>query len=151
LALAFLHKELTDSLPRKFKVAFSGCPEDCIASAINDVGLRAIVRDGVRGFSMTVGGGLGPLPVEAKMLHDFFPVEDVVRRVEAVIRVFNIHGNRKNKNMARLKFVMRARGFDWLRDAIGEQYQDIVASGGIDIPEEVPENFGGFQPVKPPQ
>jgi sulfite reductase beta subunit-like hemoprotein len=38
LALAFLHKELTDSLPRKFKVAFSGCPEDCIATAINDVG-----------------------------------------------------------------------------------------------------------------
>src|SRR5579872_4982601 len=50
LAFAFLHKELTDSLPRKFKVAFSGCPEDCIASAINDVGLRAIIRDGVRGF-----------------------------------------------------------------------------------------------------
>src|SRR6185295_3458890 len=63
LALAFLHKELTDSLPRKFKVAFSGCPEDCIATAINDVGLRAIIRDGVKGFSMTVAGGLGPLPV----------------------------------------------------------------------------------------
>src|SRR5579871_2900555 len=44
LAFAFLHKELTDSLPRKFKVAFSGCPEDCIASAINDVGLRAMIR-----------------------------------------------------------------------------------------------------------
>src|SRR5437016_11750992 len=73
LAFAFLHKELTDSLPRKFKVAFSGCPEDCIATAINDVGLRAIVRDGVKGFSMTVAGGLGPLPVEAKLLHDFFP------------------------------------------------------------------------------
>src|SRR5437763_1781657 len=71
LALAFLHKELTDSLPRKFKVAFSGCPEDCIATAINDVGLRAVIRDGVHGFSMTVAGGLGPLPVEAKLLHAF--------------------------------------------------------------------------------
>src|SRR6204780_1977561 len=47
LAFAFLHRELTDSMPRKFKIAFSGCPEDCIASAINDVGLRAVVRDGV--------------------------------------------------------------------------------------------------------
>ena len=150
LALAFLHKELTDSLPRKFKVAFSGCPEDCIASAINDVGLRAIVRDGVQGFSMTVAGGLGPLPVEAKLLHEFFPAEDVVRRVEAVIRVFNVHGNRKDKNKARLKFVMRARGFEWLRDTIEEQYQDILAHGGIPMPGTVPANFGGFQPVPPP-
>ena len=151
LALAFLHKELTDSLPRKFKVAFSGCPEDCIATAINDVGLRALVRDGVNGFSMTVAGGLGPLPVEAKLLHEFIPADDVVRRVEAVIRVFNVHGNRKNKNMARLKFVMRARGFEWLRDTIEEQYQDILANGGIPMPEIVPESFGGFQPVAPPR
>src|SRR5579862_2569024 len=56
LAFAFLHKELTDSLPRKFKVAFSGCPDECIATAINDVGVRAIIRDGVKGFSMTVAG-----------------------------------------------------------------------------------------------
>src|ERR1035437_6913481 len=41
VAFAFLHKELTDSLPRKFKIAFAGCPEDCIATVINDIGLRA--------------------------------------------------------------------------------------------------------------
>lgn len=150
LAFAFLHKELTDSLPRKFKVCFTGCPEDCMASAINDVGLRAKIRDGVHGFSMTVAGGLGPLPTEAKLLHEFIPGEDVVRRVEAVLRVFNVHGNRKNKNTARLKFVMRNKGFDWLRDAIEEQYQEILATGGIPMPEVVPENFGGFQPQPPP-
>jgi sulfite reductase beta subunit-like hemoprotein len=151
LAFAFLHKELTDNLPRKFKVAFAGCPEDCIASAINDVGLRAVIRDGVRGFSMTVAGGLGPLPTEAKLLHEFIPAEQVVSRVEAVIRVFNRHGNRGNKNKARLKFVMRERGFDWLRDAIAEEYQDIQLNGGIPMPAEVPESFGGFQPVPPPK
>jgi sulfite reductase beta subunit-like hemoprotein len=149
LAFAFLHKELTDNLPRKFKVAFVGCPEDCMASPINDVGLRAVIRDGVKGFSMTVAGGLGPLPTEAQLLHEFFEAEDVVRRVEAVIRVFNVHGNRANKNKARLKFVMRERGFEWLRDAIEEQYQDIVRNGGIDIPESVPENFGGFVSTAP--
>src|SRR6202142_534649 len=150
VAFAFLHKELTDSLPRKFKIAFSGCPEDCIATAINDVAPRATIRDGVKGFSMTVAGGLGPLPVEAKLLHEFIPAEDIVRRVEAVIRVFNVHGNRKDKNKARLKFVMRARGFEWLRDTVEEQYQDILANGGIPMPEAVPENFGGFQPIPPP-
>jgi len=151
LAFAFLHKELTDNLPRKFKVAFAGCPEDCIATAINDVGLRAVIRDGERGFRMTVAGGLGPLPVESKVLHDFIPAEDVVKHVEAVIRIFNRHGNRGNKNKARLKFVMRERGFDWLRDAVAEEYQDIVRNGGIAMPEEVPENFGGFQPGPPPK
>ena len=120
-------------------------------SAINDVGLRAVIRDGVRGFRMTVAGGLGPLPTEAKLLHEFIPAEEVVSHVEAVIRVFNRHGNRGNKNKARLKFVMRERGFDWLRDAIAEEYQDIVRNGGIAMPAEVPESFGGFQPVPPPK
>src|SRR5579862_2051023 len=150
LAFAFLHKELTDNLPRKFKVAFSGCPDDCMGTAINDVGLRAVIRDGVRGFRMTVGGGLGPLPTEARLLHEFIPAEEIVSHVEAVIRVFNRHGNRNNKNKARLKFVLRERGFDWLRDAIAEQYQDILLHGGIPMPEEVPEGFGGFQPHPPP-
>jgi sulfite reductase beta subunit-like hemoprotein len=151
LAFSFLHKDLTDNLPRKFKVAFSGCPDDCIASAINDVGLRAVIRDGVKGFRVTVGGGLGPLPTEAKLLDEFIPAESVVNRVEAVIRVFNVHGNRNNKNKARLKFVMRERGFDWLREAIEEQYRDILANGGIPMPDEVPEGFGGFQPYPPPK
>lgn len=151
LAFAFLHKELTDNLPRKFKVAFSGCPEDCMATAINDIGLRAVIRDGVRGFRMTVGGGLGPLPTEARILHEFIPAEEVVSRVEAVIRVFNRHGNRSNKNKARLKFVMRERGFDWLRDAIAEEYQDTLLHGGIAMPDEVPDGFGGFQPHPPPK
>ena len=151
LAFAFLHKELTDSLPRKFKVAFAGCPEDCIASSINDVGLRAVIRDGERGFRMTVAGGLGPLPVEARLLDEFVPAERVVNRVEAVIRVFSRYGNRNNKNKARLKFVLRERGFDWLRDAIDKEYADILANGGIAMPEEVPESFGGFQPVAPPK
>src|SRR5271155_5708903 len=151
LAFAFLHKELTDNLPRKFKVAFAGCPEDCIASAINDVGLRAVIRDGERGFRMTVAGGLGPLPVESKVLHEFIPAEDVVKHVEAVIRVFNRHGNRGNKNKARLKFVLRERGFEWLRDTIEEEYRDIQTNGGIAMPAEVPDGFGGFQPHPPPK
>ena len=151
LAFAFLHRELTDNLPRKFKVAFCGCPEDCMGTAINDVGLRPVIRDGERGFRMTVAGGLGPLPTEAKVLHEFIPAEDVVRRVEAVLRVFNVHGNRKDKNTARLKFVMRKRGFDWLREAIEEQYQEVVANGGIPMPPSVPESFGGFQPQPPPK
>ncbi len=145
VAYAFLRKQLTDSMPRKFKIAFDGCAHDCMASAINDVGLHALIRDGKRGFRMTVGGGLGPLPVEAQLLDEFLPEERLVSRCEAVIRVFNKYGNRQNKNTARLKFVVRERGWQWVRDEIEKAYQDIVTNGGIDTPELVPEGFGGYQ------
>jgi sulfite reductase beta subunit-like hemoprotein len=150
VAFAFLHKELTDSLPRKFKIAFSGCKEDCMVGAIHDIGLRAVIRDGKRGFRMVVGGGLGPLPVESILQDEFVPVERLVNKCEAVIRVFSKYGNRKNKNMARLKFVVRSRGAEWVKDQIEQEYQDILANGGIPIPEAIPEGFGGFQSVPPP-
>ena len=150
VAFAFLHKELTDSMPRKFKIAFSGCKEDCMLGAIHDVGLRAVIRDGRRGFRMVVGGGLGPLPVEAHLLDEFVPVENLVSRIEAVLRLFNTHGNRKNKNKARLKFVVRERGWDWVKEEIERNYQDILTNGGIATPETVPDGFGGFQSSPPP-
>jgi sulfite reductase beta subunit-like hemoprotein len=150
VAFAFLHQPLTDSLPRKFKIAFSGCADDCIECAINDVGLRAMVRDGQRGFRLSVAGGLGPLPNEAKVLDEFLPEDRIVNRIEAIIRVFNRHGNRENKNKARLKFVLRERGFDWLKDTVEKEYADILANGGIASPGEVPEGFGGFESTPPP-
>jgi sulfite reductase beta subunit-like hemoprotein len=150
VAFAFLHKELTDSMPRKFKIAFSGCKEDCMVGAIHDIGLRAVIRDGQRGFRMVVGGGLGPLPVEAHLLDEFVPVERLVNRCEAVLRLFNKNGNRKNKNKARLKFILRERGWDWVKEQIEQEYQDILANGGIPTPEVVPDGFGGFQSSPPP-
>ena len=150
VALAFLHQELTDSLPRKFKIAFSGCKEDCMAGAIHDVGLRAVLRDGRRGFRMVAGGGLGPLPNEAQLLDEFVPVERLVNKCEAVIRIFAKYGNRKNKNKARLKFVVRERGFDWVKEQVEKEYQDILLNGGIPAPETIPDGFGGFQAIPPP-
>jgi sulfite reductase beta subunit-like hemoprotein len=150
VAYAFLHKELTDSLPRKFKIAFSGCKEDCMLCAIHDIGLRAVMRNGKRGFRVVVGGGLGPLPCEAHLLDEFLPEERLVNRCEAVIRLFSKHGNRQNKNKARLKFVVRERGFDWVKEQIEKEYEDILTNGGIPTPETVPDGFGGFQSSPPP-
>src|SRR5579864_8191731 len=150
VAFAFLHQELTDSLPRKFKIAFSGCKDDCMVGAIHDIGLRAVIRDGQRGFHMVVGGGLGPLPVEAQLLDEFVPEERLVNKCEAVIRVFSKYGNRNNKNKARLKFVVRERGFTWVKEQIEKEYEDILTHGGIPTPEVVPDGFGGFQSSPPP-
>jgi sulfite reductase beta subunit-like hemoprotein len=145
VAYALLRKDLTGNLPRKFKIAFDGCSDrDCIMGAINDIGLRALIRDGKRGFRVVIGGGLGPLPTEAQLLDEFLPEDRLLNRIEAVIRVFNQYGNRGNKNKARMKFVMRERGFDWLRENIDREYQDILSNGGIAWPSIVPEGFGGY-------
>jgi sulfite reductase beta subunit-like hemoprotein len=84
---ALLRKELTTNLPRKFKICFDGCRnQDCVQGAIHDVGLRAVIRDGRRGFRMLIAGGLGPLPVEAHLLDEFVPEERLLNKIEAVIR-----------------------------------------------------------------
>src|SRR5215471_18968760 len=146
LAYAFLRKDLTGNLPRKFKFAFDGCGhQDCVQGAINDVGIRAVIRDGRRGFRIVIGGGLGPLPTEAELLEEFVPEERLLNKCEAILRVFNQYGNRKNKNTARLKFVLRGRGIGWLREQIEKQYNDILTNGGIAWPEIVPEGFGGYE------
>jgi sulfite reductase beta subunit-like hemoprotein len=146
VAYAFLRKDLTGNLPRKFKIAFDGCAgQDSIATAINDIGLRAVVREGRRGFRMVIGGGLGPLPTEAQLLEEFVPEERLLNRCEAVIRVFNQYGNRANKNKARMKFILRERGIAWLKEHIEKEYADILANGGIAWPDSVPEGFGGYE------
>jgi sulfite reductase beta subunit-like hemoprotein len=155
VALAFLHRELTDNLPRKFKIAFSGGgSRDDVATGMHDIGLTAVVRseNGAekRGFRVVIGGGLGPLPRESQLLDEFLPVENLVSRIEAVIRLFNRHGNRANKNTARLKFVLRDRGFDWVKETIEREYREILTNGGIPAPEIIPDGFGGFRVEAPP-
>jgi sulfite reductase beta subunit-like hemoprotein len=120
------HPDFHD-LPRKFKIAFSGCENDgdCAVAGIHDVGLIAQVRgsNGTshRGFKVLVGGGLGSLPTEAAILSDFLPEEELLPTIEAVLRVFLETGNRKNKLMARLKFVLRAKGIEELRRLVAEK------------------------------
>src|SRR5438477_11461863 len=114
-------------LPRKFKIAFSGCEDDgaCAVAGIHDVGLIAQVRgnNGTswRGFKVLVGGGLGSLPTEAAVLTDFLPEEELLPTMEAVLRVFTETGNRKNKLMARLKFVLRAKGIEEFRRLVADK------------------------------
>jgi sulfite reductase beta subunit-like hemoprotein len=120
------HPDFHD-LPRKFKIAFSGCENDgdCAVAGIHDVGLIAQVRgnNGTshRGFKVLVGGGLGSLPTEAAVLTDFLPEEELLPTVEAILRVFTETGNRKNKLMARLKFVLRAKGIEEFRRLVAEK------------------------------
>ena len=112
VAYHLLRNPLNQSLPRKFKIAFSGCRHDCALTPIHDIGLLAAKReDGTLGFRMVAGGGLGSAPRIAQVLREFTPIEELIPSIEAVIKVFDQLGNRKNRNKARMKFVIEKLGF----------------------------------------
>ncbi len=121
-----LRNPLTQSLPRKFKIAFSGCHHDCALTPIHDVGLLAKKReDGTIGFRMVVGGGLGSTPRIAHLLREFVPMEELIPSIEAVIKVFDNLGNRKNRSKARMKFVIDKLGFEEFTKRWEEMYRSM--------------------------
>ena len=112
VAYHLLRNPLNQSLPRKFKIAFSGCRQDCALTPIHDIGLLAAKSaDGTLGFRMVAGGGLGSAPRIAQVLREFTPIDELIPSIEAVIKVFDQLGNRKNRNKARMKFVIEKLGF----------------------------------------
>lgn len=123
VALHLLRNPLNQSMPRKFKIAFSGCAHDCALTPIHDIGLLAARRpNGEIGFRIVVGGGLGSTPRLAQVLRDFVPMPEVIPTVEAVIKVFDQLGNRKNRHKARMKFVIDKLGFEEFKRRWEEAY-----------------------------
>lgn len=104
------------SLGRKFKITLHGTDDRRFdTTALHDLGLRAAVRDGRRGFYVVVGGGLGAVPHEAQLHHEFLPAEELFPYAQAVLRVFSAHGEKKKRARARLKFLVADWGIDKFR------------------------------------
>ena len=122
---------ITQSFPRKFKTAFTGCDDhDHVAAAIQDLTYVSQVRvaDGVtqKGFKVFVGGGTSIMPRLAKPLYDFIPEEDYLRLALAIWTVFNNADSlRKNRMMARIKVLVDRIGVDAFRDLVEEELKNI--------------------------
>ncbi len=116
-----LRKDLTQNLPRKFKITFGGC-NGCGLSPIHDIGLKAVIQNEVRGFRVLVGGGLGSFPHSAKHLTDFIPAANLLQMCEAIVTIFDKHGDKRNRNKARLKFVVDKLGMDKINELYAEEY-----------------------------
>lgn len=136
----FLHNPLSQRLPRKFKINFSGCETDCGQAMFNDVGVIATTRtlsDGRRqaGFRVFIAGGLGANPHPALALEEFTAREDLMATLESVLRVFSNHGNRDNKLRARMKWLVDTMGWEELQARVLKERKLLVASsswpGGI--------------------
>ncbi|MEQ1065931.1 nitrite/sulfite reductase [Acinetobacter sp. XH1741] len=97
-------------LPRKFKIAVSALEEkDRAATAFHDIGVYIVRNDaGEIGYKIMAGGGLGRTPIIGSVIREFLPREDLIAYLEAVLRVYNLHGRRDNKYKARIKILVKA-------------------------------------------
>ncbi len=123
------HKD-TQNFGRKFKVAFSGCADHpCGLALMHDVGCvaRKKVVDGKekRGFEFHVGGGLGAVPYPAKLFDEFLPEEELLPVSQAIARVFARLGEKKNRNTARLKFLVNKLGLEEFRRLVLEERRSL--------------------------
>jgi sulfite reductase (ferredoxin) len=129
----FLRGPISASLPRKFKIAFSGCATDCAFGAIHDIGFIAQVRDGQPGFKVYAAGGLSTTPQAALTLHEFVPAAEIGRVGEALLRLFHAHGNRENRSRARMKYVLRKVGEEKFRALYAEYRAQVDAEAAAEL------------------
>jgi sulfite reductase (ferredoxin) len=131
----FLRNPICQEMGRKIKMAFSNSDEDTALTFMHDVGFipkfknkttgeissaQVVSEEGLeRGFRVVVGGGLGAQPMLAKIAHEFLPENQAIPYIEAVLRVFDRHGERNSRSKARMKFLIQKIGF--------EAFQELVA------------------------
>jgi Sulfite reductase, beta subunit (hemoprotein) len=121
------HPDVQD-FGRKFKVAFSGCKdESCGLVNMHDMGVIAVKKIDAeravekRGFELYVGGGLGTVPHQAKLFEAFLPEEELLPTAQAISRVFARLGEKKNRNRARIKFLVAQLGIEEFKRLVLEE------------------------------
>ena len=147
----FVRHPIAQSMPRKFKTAFSSGEHDPAVAGMHDLGFIARVRDedGVqqKGFKMVVGGGTSIFAKNAETLYEFVPVENYLRITEAILRVFDAADElRQNKMMARIKVLIHRRGIDAVRELVEDELKKPWASEGDFDPEPL---MAGAQETPP--
>ena len=120
-------------MPRKFKIAITGSPNDRAVTKAHDIGLRMVLRDGAAGYEVIVGGGLGRTPMIGKVITDFLPQADLLPYVEAIVSVWNRLGRRDNKYKSRIKITVHEHGIDEIRRLVDARFAEIRPSfSGVD-------------------
>jgi len=131
-AIATTERLLADplslQLPRKYKIAFAACDRDCSGATVHDAGFIARRQNGVDGFAVYVAGGMGGKSRLSSLLHDFIPASEASSVAEAIKRVFDKNGDRKNKHLARLRFLIEKIGPDAFRALYEKELTEVRAT-----------------------
>ena len=117
----FLRNPIGQEMGRKFKVSFSSSDDDTGLSYMHDLGFIAKIQEGVRGFKVMLGGGLGSQPRHADELFSFLPASEIIPMMETVVRVFDRYGERKSRAKARLKFLLKDLGLEGFKKLLNAE------------------------------
>jgi sulfite reductase (ferredoxin) len=149
----------TQNFGRKFKHSFSGCSQHaCGLASMHDMGMVAVTRiengKEERGFEVSVGGGLGAVPYQAKLFDTFVPPEELLPLAQAISRVFARLGEKKNRSRARIKFLVQDLGIEKFKELVLEERKTLSPDARwtdyIDAAEkfqETPLRPGGKPPL----
>nr|WP_295887101.1 nitrite/sulfite reductase [uncultured Devosia sp.] len=130
-----LHPEFS-YLPRKFKIAITGAPNDRAAIRFHDIGLQAATNAaGEIGWEVWVGGGLGRTPMIGKLINSFVPNEHLLAYLESIMRVYNRYGRRDNKYKARIKILVHEEGLETIKGQVEAEFAE-VRGGVLTLPAE---------------
>ena len=147
-----LHPEFS-YLPRKFKIAITGSPNDRAAIRFHDIGLQAAANAaGDVGWEVWVGGGLGRTPMIGKLINSFVPNEHLLAYLESIMRVYNRYGRRDNKYKARIKILVHEEGLETIKGQVEAEFAE-VRGGVLTLPSEELDRISAYfePPVFPSQ
>ena len=122
----FLRNPICQDMGRKFKAAFSSAASDQALTFIHDLGFIPVIKKGQRGFRVMLGGGIGSQPIEANEVFSFLEADRMIPFSEAVIRVFDRHGERNKRNKARLKFLVKEIGLTTFLEWVAEEENSLL-------------------------
>jgi len=129
-----LHPEFS-YLPRKFKIAVTGSPNDRTAAKFHDIGVILKKNDvGETGFEIIIGGGQGRTPMIAQTVREFLPRHDLLSYLEAIMRIYNLMGRRDNIFKAKLKILVYKLGIDEMQKLVEEEWNQIK-DGPLKLPQ----------------
>ena len=131
-------------LPRKFKIAVTGSPNDRAVTRAHDIGLRMTEQNGLRGFEVIVGGGLGRTPMIGKTLSPFVALDDLLPYLEAVVSTYNLLGRRDNKYKARIKITTHEHGIEQIKQRVEAQFTKIkprFAGADLQLLKDIEQHF----------
>jgi ferredoxin-nitrite reductase len=139
------------NLPRKFKMSATGCREDCAQAEIQDIGLwPARTDDGEVGFNVLVGGGLGDGERMASDIDVFVPPDQAVEVTRGIAQVFGELGNRENRGMSRMRYLVQELGPEGFRAELAARTRLELRPAGEELTRRYRGDHVGVHPQRRP-
>jgi ferredoxin-nitrite reductase len=137
------------NLPRKFKISVTGCVEDCARAEINDIGLwPARAEDGTLGFNLLVGGGLSDGERMASDIDVFVRQDQAVEITRAIAQLFGELGNRENRGLARMRYLVQELGPEGFREQLAARAKFELPPAGEELTRRHRGDHVGVHPQK---